>query len=228
MLPNPLLLAISSKPNGRVAIVVGAGCSFEEPTHVPLARDIAIEAHRRLRADGVLQDGDCANPEDLSCVADAVYSKTGQQAPVVERMTPNKFRTAEANEGYLLAAAMLRERAIICLMTLNFDCAIVEALSRVGAGGDIAVINGPTDHSQVGLINVIFLHRNAWSPPEDWILRTVVLNSWQGRWQEVVVNRVLSSPVTVFAGLGSPTAVLTETTRKIRSARLDAPEGLAH
>jgi hypothetical protein len=218
VLPAPLLLAISSKPHGRVAIIVGAGCSLEAPTCIPLAKDVAVEAHRRLRADGVLNDRDCANPEDLSCVADAVYAKTGQQTPLVERMVPPKFRTAEPNEGYLLAAALLREEAILCLMTLNFDCAIATALTQVGAGDEIALINGPTDHTQVGLINVIFLHRNAWSPPEEWLLRTTVLDSWQGRWQEIVANRVLSSPVTVFAGLGSPSGVLIETTRKIRTA----------
>ncbi len=218
MLPASLLEAISARPRGRVAIVTGAGCSVEKPTELPTAKTVALEAHGRLVADGVLNAGECANPADLSCVADAVFAKTGEQTPLVQRMRPQAFRTAEPNEGYLLAAALLREQAIICLMTLNFDYAIAVALSQLGAKDTVAVIHGPEDHGQISAINVIFLHRSALSPFENWILRTAALDAWHGRWEEVVAGRVLSSPVTVFAGLGTPSGVLLETTHKVRTA----------
>ena len=218
MLPISLLQAISARPRGRVAIITGAGCSVEKPTELPTAKAIALEAHERLLVDGVLNPGECANPADLSCVADAVFAKTGEQTPLVQRMHPQAFRSPEPNEGYLLAAALLREQAVVCLMTLNFDYAIAVALSQLGAKDSVAVIHGPEDHGQVSVINVIFLHRSALSPLENWILRTAALDEWHGRWEEVVAARVLSSPVTVFAGLGTPSGVLLETTHKIRVA----------
>ncbi len=183
-----------------------------------MARAVALDAHTRLLADSILGPGDCLNPEDLSCVADAVFAKTGQQTPLVQRMHPQAFRSAEPNEGYLLAAALLREQAIVCLMTLNFDYAIAVALSQLGARDSVAVIHGPEEHGQISAINVIFLNRSALSPLEDWILRTAALDAWQGRWEEVVTGRVLSSPVTVFAGLGTPSGVLLETAHKVRAA----------
>src|SRR5580704_8174851 len=212
-------MAISTRPNGRVAIVVGAGYSYEAPTAIPLSKSVATDVHRKLISDGVIRDGDCPNPEDLSSVADTVFAVTGSQNQVVERMDPIKFRNAQPNEGYQLAAALLLEQALICLMTLNYDLAMAAALNELGAGNRVAVINGPDDYAQIGLVNVIYLHRNAWSPYSDWILRTVALETdWHGRWEEVIVNRVLASPVTVFAGLGTPARVLLETVKKIRRA----------
>ncbi len=143
MLPISLLEAISARPRGRVAIITGAGCSVEKPTELPTAKAIALEAHERLLVDGVLNPGECANPADLSCVADAVFAKTGEQTPLVQRMHPQAFRSPEPNEGYLLAAALLREQAVVCLMTLNFDYAIAVALSQLGAKDSVAVIHGP-------------------------------------------------------------------------------------
>jgi hypothetical protein len=110
MLPEALLEAISAPPRGRVAIVVGAGCSVELPTGLPLSKALALEAYEKLLADNVLNPGDCANPWDLSSVADAVFARTGRQAALVQRMHPQRLRKAEANEGYLLAAALLREK----------------------------------------------------------------------------------------------------------------------
>jgi hypothetical protein len=218
VLPPDLLLAISARPKGRVAIVVGAGCSFEPPTSLPLSARLAEETHQQLMDDGVLKEGDCANPQDLSCVADAVFAATGQQRKLVERMGPDRFRTAEANEGYLLAAALLREQAVVSLLTLNFDGAMVAALSQLGAD-EVSVINGPEDHNRTGLLNVIYLHRNAWSDFEKWILRSTSLeDAWLDRWEELVAVKVLTAPVTVFAGLGSPAQVLLQTIQWIRAA----------
>ena len=217
MIPSNLLLRIAQR-EGAVVLVVGAGCSCVPPTNLPLARELAEETHRRLVADGILRREQCPNPSDLSSVADAVFAATGSHNELVERIGPQRFRNAEPNKGYLLAAALLRERAISCVMTLNFDCAVSSALSQVGAGNDVAVILGPKDHSHIGVANVIYLHGSAFAPAV-WILRTRQLeDEWRDAWEEVVVQRFASSPEVAFVGLGSVAAVLTETTRRIRAA----------
>jgi hypothetical protein len=75
-LPADLLEAISSLGGGRVALVIGAGCSIEEPTGLPMSREASREIHRMLVQDGILALGDCADPDDLSLVTDAVFHKT--------------------------------------------------------------------------------------------------------------------------------------------------------
>jgi hypothetical protein len=159
-LPSALLHAVTHEGGGGVVLVVGAGASFEAPTSLPLSRACAVEAHRRLVADGVLADGSCADPEDLSCVADTVVEVTGSQAALVERMPISRFRLAEANEGYLLAACLLREGAVGCVMTLNFDLGMSMALTKLGAQDDVGVICGPEEHQRLRLVNLIYLHRN--------------------------------------------------------------------
>ena len=69
-LPPELLAAIAAA-DGRISIVVGAGASTEAPTNLGLTKDYALAAHAALRANGTLTE-DCANPEDLTSVADAV------------------------------------------------------------------------------------------------------------------------------------------------------------
>ena len=66
-------------------LVIGAGSSVEPPTNLPTGAQCSIEAHRRLRADGVWA-ADCASPWDLSAVADAVFAATGNQTAVVQRL----------------------------------------------------------------------------------------------------------------------------------------------
>lgn len=202
-----------------MVLVVGAGCSAEPPTSLPLSRECALEAHRLLRADGVLDENDCSDPTDLSCVADAVVSKTTSQHALVIRLPCQEFRQAHPNEGYLLAAAMLYERALNCVMTLNFDLAMTSALVQVGAQGSVAIISKPEDHSSLGLSNLIYLHRNVEADPEQWILRSTALEEgWRDGWEEVIAQRVVSAPVTVFAGLGTPAGVLIDSTARIRKA----------
>lgn len=218
-LPPDLLGAISHHGGGRVVLVLGAGCSFEAPTSLPLSRECSLEAHRRLVHDGVLADGDCPDPDDLSCVADAVFGATGSQRDLVERLPREAFLKAQPNDGYLLAAAMLRERALICILTLNFDLAISSALTAVGAQEDVVVIAGPEDHDRLGITNVIYLHRNATAEADRWILRTMALEEeWRDHWEEVVAGRVVGGPMTVFVGLGTRAAVLISATRRIKDA----------
>ena len=106
--------------------------STEPPTSLPLSNECAFEAHRRLIADGVLNDGDCSDPYDLSRVTDAFVVKTGSQHAMVDRLPREQFKQAEPNEGHMLAAALLYERALNCVVTLNFDLAMTSALCKLG------------------------------------------------------------------------------------------------
>jgi hypothetical protein len=85
-LPADLLQAISAQGGGKIALVLGAGCSAEAPTNIPVAKKLAMEVYRRLLADGVLQVGECLDPNDLSVVADSVFAKKGSQQDIVERL----------------------------------------------------------------------------------------------------------------------------------------------
>ncbi len=115
-LPAELLQAISSPGGGRIALVIGAGCSVEAPTGVPVASQCSVEVHRRLLDDGVLQNGDCADPYDLSAVADAVFARTHSQRDVVERLRERyNLKLATPNDGHLIAAAIaLRGGYLFC------------------------------------------------------------------------------------------------------------------
>jgi hypothetical protein len=219
----PELLHAVAEQRGLVVLVVGAGCSLDAPTGLKLSRVYAIEANRKLELDDILAPGECPDPTDLSAVASVVHSKTGSQAAVVERLPRSEFRTARPNAGYLVAAALLREGALGCVMTLNFDLAMSHALTDLSAS-NVAVVAGPEDLSDLGAAALIYLHRNVEQlDVEKWILRREALEEeWRDDWQEVVAQRVMAAPVTVFAGLGSPAAVLTETVTRIRAAVADA------
>ena len=220
-LPSDLLQGVSSFGGGKIALVVGAGCSVEDPTDIPVASICSLEVHRQLVDDGVVQNGDCPNPEDLSAVADTVFAKTGRQRDVVERLLDvYNLKLATANDGYRIAAAMLCEGAVASLVTLNFDLAMSSALSEIGAGPTVAVIECPADLSKQKAVNVYYLHRNAnAADPEDWVLRSGPLESeWRLHWQPIIATKVLAVPIVVFAGLGAPTAVLLESTKLIRGA----------
>jgi hypothetical protein len=215
-LPSDLLRAISQLEGGHVVLVVGAGCSAEPPTSLPLSRELALSAHRKLVEDGVLDEDDCPEPENLSCVADAVWSKTNSQCELIARFPCDRLRQAEPNRGHLLTAAMLHERALSCVMTLNFDLALSNALSQIGAQGSVTIISKPEDYASLGISNLIYLHRNVDADPDLWVLRSVSLQeSWRDGWEKIVTERVLSTPVTVFVGLGSSIGVLEESALQI-------------
>lgn len=173
--PADLLHAVAER-RGHVVLVVGAGCSIEHPTGLKLASEYAVEAHRDLVLDGVLDQGACADPQDLSLVASAVWDRHGSQAAVVERLPRARFRTARPNDGYLLAAALLREGAMSCVLTLNFDLAMSSALTELSAS-EVEVIVGPQHLSHLGSSSLIYLHRNVdESDAERWILRREALD----------------------------------------------------
>lgn len=219
-LPSELLRNIALR-SGRVALVLGAGCSFEPPTGLRLAKEYAVDAHRKLVQDGVIEDAACSDPEDLSVLASFVAEATGGQTELVRRLPAHEFRLARPNAGYLIAAALLREQAIDSVLTLNFDLALTNALTAVCAT-EVSVIPGP-QASDLGGRTVVYLHRNVDEVDlEKWILTTEALdNDWREGWQEVVARRTMACRVVVFAGLGSPASVLTETVSRIRHGLRD-------
>jgi hypothetical protein len=127
-LPEPLLRAAVRRPAGGIALVGGAGCSHEEPTNIPLSKECSETAFGLLVRDGLLSREECANPADLSAVADAVFRKFGSQAKLVDRLPLNDFRYARANDGYLILAALFREGVLSSFATLNFDLVRLKAL----------------------------------------------------------------------------------------------------
>lgn len=108
---------------------------------------------------------------------------------------------------------------LAAVLTLNFDLALTHALGALSAT-DVSVVPGPEATDQLGTATVVYLHRSVEELDlERWILTVEALETeWQNRWQEVVARRVMSCPVVVFAGLGSPAAVLTETVTRVRHA----------
>lgn len=211
-----LLAAIAYQGGGRVVLVLGAGCSVDPPTGLPLAGDLSRDCYRRLVLDGVLDENSCDAPEDLSAVADAVFSATDSQRELVERFPPDRFRRAAPNGGHRLAAALMREGAISNILSLNFDLAQDSALTNMGAREEVATISGPEEHHRLIAQNLIYLHRPITADPDELILRTSALeDAWRGQWEEVIARRVLGGSMTVFVGLGSPAGVLVESSRKI-------------
>jgi hypothetical protein len=160
-------------------------------------------------------------PSNLSCLADAVFAKRGEQRLLVEQLSQHyELKTASPNEGHLLAAALLREGAIASVVTLNFDLALSTAIGWLGVGDAVGVIDGPDDLSNKKSFNLYYLHRNANAADrETWVLRTAKLETeWKGKWEHVVAAMVLATPAVVFAGLGSPAEVLVQSAKLIRDA----------
>jgi hypothetical protein len=221
-LPGPLRTAIAAL-DGRVTLIIGAGTSIEAPTGGPTSRQLAEAAYQALLERGVLAQGDCANPEDLARLADAVVRKTGNQTGMVAALPVDHFRAAPPNRGHLVAAAMLRERALTAVVSLNFDMAMSGAVGQVGGASEIAIIASEADHERLGLKTVILLHGNAFFEPDRWVLTTVALErTWRGGWVDAIAKRVLSGPVTVFAGIGTRVDSLVESARELRRK---IPEG---
>jgi len=223
-IPADLLFAVASR-EGRISMVLGAGCSLEAPTSLKLSWEYSVEVHDALVADGVLSIGECADPEDLSELAEVVHEKTGSQREVVRRLPISAFRLARANRGYLLAAALMLEGSVSCIATLNYDLALTDALRQLGAE-DVGVVAGPTDLGTFGNKAVIYLHRNVDEGDlERWILRREALaTEWESSWEELVASRISASPVLLFAGLGSPAKVLTSSVERVRGIVAEVPD----
>jgi hypothetical protein len=215
-LPPDLLHAIAQEGSSKVALIIGAGCSVEPPTNLPLSLKLSEEAHRQLLNDGILIEGECINPSDLSCLADTVIKKYNNQNELVNRLPKSKFKNAKPNEGHLVAAAMLREKILCCVLTINLDLAMTHALAFVG-GDNVSIIAKPQEYHDMGAVNLIYLHGNADLDASEWILSTAALEKgYKDGWKEVIAQKFVTSPVTIFAGLGTPAAVLIDSTKRIR------------
>jgi hypothetical protein len=213
MLPSDLLNAIASDGGGKVVLVAGAGCSMEEPTSLKSGRYYSEDAHRRLVEDGILLPDACPDPGDLSVLADLVFEVTGNQHELTSRLPKSRWQTPTPNPGHEAAAALLIEGALHAIVTLNFDVAFQVALSSLGNDG-ISIVQGPDDHEEMTGRSLIFLHRSAMVDDETWVLRKASLDSaWEGKWEHFVAISMLAKPQVVFAGLGSPAAVLTESVK---------------
>lgn len=210
-----LSLAIRTRA-GQVVLVVGAGCSVEHPTSLPLARQLSETLHRELVTDGVLRPGDCAEPEDLSAVAAAVKARMASVAELVTRMKEH-IRVSPPNEGHYLAAALLIEGSLGSVLTVNFDLALSTALAVLGAR-NVRVIERPADFPSLGSNNLIYLHRNINEPdPDQMVLLVTDLNEgWRTGWEGPVAGRVLTSPHVIFVGIGTSIGALHVTLQWLR------------
>jgi len=219
-LPSELLQAVSAPGGGKITLVVGAGCSFEPPTSIPLAGTCSEQCYRRLIDDRVIDIGDCSTPSNLSSLADAVFKKEERQKPLVDLLSQHYlFETASPNEGHLPAAALLAEGAVVSIVTLNFDLALSTAIASLGVGDSIGIVASPEELPKQKMLNLYYLHRNVTADPEDWVLRTETLSrSWKEGWEGLVAAKVLLTPIVVFVGLGSLADVLVESARLIRRA----------
>lgn len=219
-IPPQLLAAVAAHGGGQITVVLGAGCSCESPTSVPLSAVVSAEACRALELDGILPKGSCADPSDLAAVADKVFEIYGKQAELVKRLPIDTFRMAPPNEGYRLLAALLAEHAIGAAITLNYDMALPTAVSTLHLSQDVTVVANPQETPPIGKPCIVFLHNHAYETDlEKWVLRKISLDQgWQNGWQEVVTNLFLAAPNVIFAGLGSPAPVLEAAVKKIGSA----------
>jgi hypothetical protein len=214
--PPDLLQAIAAAGGGQIALVIGAGCSVEPPTEVPLAGTLSRTVERRLVLDGVLADGECADPWNLSQLTTLVWQKTGSQSGVVTRFPLDRMRLAKPNLGYKLLVALMAEGAVSHVLSLNFDLAVQHAASDLGI--EIAIIDQSGQAVPVRAA-LVHLHGCANGASESLVLREDVIDAaWRGQWEQVVAQQILGAPVVVFAGLGSAAPVLTATIDMIQAA----------
>lgn len=219
-LPPELLRQISEIRGGRVVLVIGAGASIENPTGFETGAYYSRDAHRRLLDDGLLVQGECDDPSDLSMLADVVFAKApGSQIELTKRLPKQPWRMATPNSGHNQAAALLIEGALRHIITLSYDLALQNALGALGAPPEVTIVRGPEDHEGAGSRSLIFLHRSVEADEEQWVLRKEMLDeAWKDSWEGIMASAGLAAPTVVFAGLGSPAAVLTDSVGRIAGA----------
>ncbi len=218
-IPSELLRAVCDPSGGKIVLVTGAGVSVEPPTEIPVASRCSEEAHRQLVLDGIIEEGACPDPKDLSVLADVVMRTTNSQRELAIRLPHEAMRNASPNEGHLIAIALMVEGAVSNIVTLNYDLAFSHAISELQVKNGIADIRGPENHAQLGQKNLIYLHRSADSDMETWVLTTYSLEEqWKDKWEELMIRFATASPVIIFAGLGSSCGVLRYSSKKLRDA----------
>jgi hypothetical protein len=215
-IPPELLQSLAAPGGGQVAVVIGAGCSVDPPTSIPLAGDLSEAVERQLVLNGRLQANQCPNPRDLAALASLVFQICNNQVELVQCFPIQRMRLARANLGYKLLVALMAEGAIGHVLSLNFDLAIQNAAAELGI--EIATIAAVSEPVPIRAA-LIQLHGNANSEPDHLVLRTEAMDGeWIGQWHQVVAQQVLAAPIVLFAGLGSPAPVLTATVAMIQGA----------
>lgn len=215
-IPPDLLHAVSLPNQGRVSLVIGAGCSIEKPTSIPSASRLADDARKALVRDGTIAETECPEPCSLPALTSVVFQKLGTQAPLVSKLPMDKMRVARPNDGHKVLVALMIEGAVAHVLSLNFDLAVQNAAAELGVeihsvtAAGAAVPATPT---------LVYLHGCATGDSEHLILRTEALDeAWKASWVQVVAGQVLASPNVLFVGLGSPAPVLSETVQMIVTA----------
>lgn len=216
-IPAALRSAVTRPAGGGIALVLGAGCSVDRPTSLKISRDYAALAYRRLVDANVIAEN-CCDPNDLGALADAVYAATNSQQALVDILKP-ELANASPNDGHKIAAALLAEQIVGLILTLNFDRAIDSAISTMAHGATVTIIHSFADLRDRTRFSVIYLHGNVESPQNEWVLRTAQIDGpWDDTWQRYVVVDLAMTPNVVFAGLGYPTPVISETVLKVNAA----------
>ena len=93
------------------------------------------------------------------------------------------------------------EGAISCLITLNHDLALTNALVKLDAK-DIDVISGSETMDELGSKCIIYMHGNADQPADNWILlRSELDEMWENTWKDPAIPGVNSASAHCLAHL---------------------------
>jgi SIR2-like domain len=214
----PSLIAAVTRPGGdQIALVLGAGCSMDAPTNLETAGAYARRAYRELVARGLIPAG-CCDENDLGALGDAVFDEQGSQKHLVDILRP-LLSNAAPNDGHKIAAALLVEGIVGLILTLNFDRAMDIAMAMIAGGANITIVHEAEDLAQRTRRGLVYLHGNVESEDEKWVLRSSQIGaSWDDKWQQFVAHDFALTPNVIFAGLGSPTPVISDTVLKVRAA----------
>jgi hypothetical protein len=214
-LPGQLVAALTHPGGDQVALVLGAGCSMDAPTNLETASEYARRAYRDLVAQSLILAG-CCDENNLGDLADAVFDAQGSQKALVDILRP-LLSNAAPNDGHKIAAALLDENIVGLILTLNFDRAMDTAISISPAGANITIVHEVDDLAHRTRRGLIYLHGNVESKDEKWVLRAKQIDaSWDDTWQKFIAQDFALTPNVVFAGLGSPTPVISDTVVKVR------------
>lgn len=186
---------------------------MDDPTNLRSARDYSELAHRELVDAGIIPAQ--PEPRDLAGLADAVFAVTTSQSELVRLLPRGDFQAAQPNTGHKIAIALLVEHIVGLIVTINFDLALDHAVAAIARGG-ITMCHDPSEHAQAGRYGIVYLHGSVNSEPDDWILRREQIeNAWADTWHALMVAHAATIPNLIFAGLGSPAPVITESVQKI-------------
>lgn len=216
MLPPILTAGLRQLRAQKVVLVIGAGCSVEFPTSLDTASAISIAAHDELVACGAIVAVE--ESWDLAKVADALESSQSSRQMLYDQLPIKKFRLAQPNDGYLIAAALQAEGVVKSVLSLNYDLAGVAALNRLGISA-VDEIYSSADVTTLSAQVFAFLNGSAISNGNDFVITTSDLeDSWQGGWQQLLTEHHMASPIVVFAGLGSNAPLLEAAVQRIETA----------